>query len=157
MLNPPDGYPREWRQGMGAFGRNYGAALATRTSQQTARFLTAAALHEDFRYHPSASKNPWVRGFHAIGYTFVDKSDSGSNRIAFANFAGAAAAGFTPNLYLPERYNTLSRAETRMAFTFGEYAVRNLTREFAPELFKVARKLHLPATRFPIPEWWKRN
>jgi hypothetical protein len=154
MLNPPSGYPREWRQGMGAFGRMYGSRIATHTSEQTARFITAAVLHEDFRYRPSSSKNPLARSFHAFTFTFVDKSDSGHNRIAFSNFTAAAAGGFTPNLYMPAGYDTLSRAETRMAFAFGSFAAQNLAREFAPELFKLTRKLHVPFPRIPIPDWW---
>src|ERR1035438_3312630 len=154
MLNPRIGYPREWRQGMGAFGRIYGTSLATHTSEQTARFLTAAVLHEDFRYRPSTSKSPMVRSLHAVAFAFVDKSDGGNNRIAFSNFAAATAGAFTPNLYLPAGYNTLSRAETRMASAFGGFAARNLTREFAPTLFKATQKLHVPFPRVPIPAWW---
>ena len=154
MLNPPSGYPREWRQGMGAFGRIYGSRLAAHTSEQTARFMVAAVLHEDFRYRRSTSKNPLARSFHALAFTFVDKSDSGHNRIAFSNFAAAAAGGFTPNLYMPAGYDTLSRAETRMAFAFGSLAMRNLTREFAPELFRITRKIHIPFPRIPVPDWW---
>jgi hypothetical protein len=154
MLNPPSAYPREWRQGMGAFGRIYGSRLATHTSEQTARFATAAILHEDFRYRRSESKNAFARSFHAIAFTFVDKSDGGHNRIAFSNFAAAAAGGFTPNLYMPAGYNTVSRAETRMAFAFGGFAIQNLTREFAPELFKAVHKLHIPFPRIPVPDWW---
>jgi hypothetical protein len=154
MLRPPSAYPREWRQGMEAFGRIYGSSIATRASEQTARFLTAAVLHEDFRYRPSTSKNPWARSFHALAFTFIDKSDSGHNRIALANYLGAAAGGFTPNLYLPDGYNTLSHGETRMAIAFGGFAVRNLTREFAPELFRLTHRHHIPFPRIPVPEWW---
>jgi len=154
MLNPPKAYPKEWRQGMGAFGRFYGSGLATRMSEQSARFLTAAILREDFRYRPSASKNPLARSLHAVAFTLVDKSDSGHDRIAFSNFAAAAAGGFTPNLYMPAGYNTRSRAETRMAFAFGGFAIRNLTREFVPELFKITHKRHIPFPRIPIPAWW---
>jgi hypothetical protein len=154
MLHPRSAYPREWRQGVGAFGRIYGSSLATHTSEQTARFLTAAVLHEDFRYRPSTSKNPLVRSLHAVAFALVDKSDNGNNRIAFSNFAAAAAGAFTPNLYLPAGYNTLSRAETRLASAFVGFAVRNLTREFAPTLFKATHKLHAPFPRIPIPAWW---
>lgn len=154
LLNPPSAYPRQWRHGVGAFGRIYGSSLASHTSEQTARFVTAAFLHEDFRYRPSSSKNVFVRGLHAVAFAVVDKSDSGHDRIAFSNFAGAAAGAFTPNLYLPAGYNTLSRAESRMAFNFGGIAIRNLTREFAPDLFRSTRKLHLPFPRIPIPAWW---
>jgi hypothetical protein len=116
-----------------------------------------AVLHEDFRYRPSASHNVLARTFHAIAFTFVDKSDSGHNRVAFANFAGAAAGGFAGNLYLPPGYNNLSHAETRAAMEFAGFATRNVSREFAPELLRFSRKLHVPFPRIPIPEWWTRG
>jgi len=154
MADPPSAYTRDWRLGLGAFGRNYGNALAVQTSTQTGRFLAGALLHEDFRYRPSTSKNPLVRTFHAFAFTFVDKSDSGHNRIAFANFAGAGAGGFVGNLYLPAGFNDRSHAETRVAFIFGSFAVQNLLREFAPELLNTSHKWHFPFPHIPLPEWW---
>ena len=121
---------------------------------QTGRFLTGALLHEDFRYRPSASTNPLARTFHALAFTFVDKSDSGHNRIAFANFLGAEAGGFVGNLYLPAGFNNLSHAETRTAIAFGSFAAQNLLREFVPTLLKATRKWHTPFPRIPVPEWW---
>jgi hypothetical protein len=85
--------------------------------------LTSAVLHEDFHYRPSTSRNPIARTFHALAFTFVDKSDSGHNQIAVSNFAGAGARGFAGNFYLPPGYNNLSHAETRTAFAFGTFAV----------------------------------
>ena len=66
LANPKSHYPREWKDGPGAFGRNYGDALAIVGSQRTARFLTGAALHEDPRYVRSSSKNPLMRTAHAL-------------------------------------------------------------------------------------------
>lgn len=154
MVNPKQGYPREWRLGAGAFGRNYGSALAQRSARETGRFAASALLHEDFRYRPSTSKNGFGRLAHAIGFTFVDQSDSGHNRLALANFVGAASSGFVGNLYLPHGYNNVSHAETRMAIAFGDFAIQNILREFAPDIAKVTGKLHLPFPRVPFPEWW---
>ncbi len=154
MADPPAEYPRDWRQGAGAFGRNYGNALAARTSLETGRFLTGALLHEDFRYRPSTSKNPFARSFHALAFTFVDKSDSGHNRIALANFAGAGASGFVGNLYLPAGYNDLSHADTRVAIAFGGLAAQNLLREFTPDLLRTTQRWHTPFPRIPLPQWW---
>jgi hypothetical protein len=154
MLHPRTSYPDDWRDGMGAYGRIYGASLATHTAAQTARFATAALLHEDFRYRPSASQHAPLRILHAVGFAFVDRSDGGHAMPAVSNFVSAAAGGFTPNLYLPAGYDTLSRAESRMALAFVGYATRNITREFAPELFRATRRLHVPFPRVPIPEWW---
>lgn len=154
MVDPPGDYPRAWKDGAGAFGRGYGNDLARHESTETGRFLAGALLHEDFRYRPSASRNPLVRGFHAVAFTFVDQSDSGHKQIAMANFIGAGAGGFVGQLYLPPGFNNLSHTEAQTVIQFGTFAARNLLREFEPELLKVAVKLHLPRTDFPIPEWW---
>jgi hypothetical protein len=151
MANPTKHYPREWKDGAGAFGRQYGDSIAMATSQRTARFLTGAALHEDPRYVRSTSKNPLVRTTHALAFTFIDKTDSGRNTIAFSNFAGAAAGGFVGNAYLPHGYNDLTHAEQRMAFQFTSIAIQNIAAEFQPQWGPVVRKLRINKI---IPEWW---
>lgn len=154
MADPPKHYPRDWKDGGGAFGRNYGSYLAGRSARETGRFATAAILHEDFRYRPSASKNVVGRVAHAIGYTFVDRSDAGHARLAMANFVAAGAGGFVGELYLPPGFNNLQHAGPRAAIEFGSLAGQNIGQEFAPELFRLSRKLHLPGLKMPIPEWW---
>ena len=77
MINPPNNYPRDWKDDAGAFGRNYGYRLADHTSRNTAQFMTGVLLHEDPRYQRSTSTNPFGRTVHALAYTVVDKTDSG--------------------------------------------------------------------------------
>jgi hypothetical protein len=154
MANPPAHYPREWRQGAEAFGRNYGDQLARESSMQTARFTVGALLHEDFRYRPADSKNTFARAGHALLFTFVDKSDSGHNRLAFASFAGAAAGGYVGNAYLPHGFNDVTHADARAAAMLSGFAANNLMREFEPEIFHFVKRMHLPFPRIPVPEWW---
>jgi hypothetical protein len=154
LLRPKAGYPRDWQHGPGAFGRLYGSELASRSALQAGRFAASALLHEDFRYRPAKSKNPVGRFLHAVGFTFVDRSDSGHDRIAIANFAGAAAGGFTSDLFLPRGFNDATHAGQRSMVAFGELAGRNVLREFAPDLARLVAKRHLPFPRSPIPEWW---
>ena len=151
MANPKNHYPHEWSDGAGAFGRLYGDSIATVTSERTARFLTGVALHEDPRYAPSHSKNPLMRTIHAVAFTFIDKTDSGRNTIAFSNFAGAAAGGFVGNAYLPHGYNDLTHAEQRMAIQFASIAIQNIAAEFQPQWGPIARKLRIQKI---LPEWW---
>jgi len=151
MANPRSHYPREWKDGPGAFGRLYGDTLAMATSQRTARFLTSAALHEDPRYVRSNSKNPLMRTMHAVAFTFVDKTDSGRNTIAFSNFAGAAAGGFVGSAYLPHGYNDLTHAQQRMAAQFASIAIQNIAAEFQPQWGPLVRKLRINKI---LPEWW---
>ena len=143
MANPPGhfptAYPAYWRQGSGGFGRNYGDAMAQRVSFETARFATAALTREDPRYAPSSSHSVLVRSLHAFSYTFIDLSDGGHSLPAFSNFAGAAAAGFVGNTYLPPGFSNVTHAGQRATLQFAFFGAGNLYREFAPQMPKPLR------------------
>lgn len=143
MANPPGKgtiqYPSEWRQGAGGFGRNYGGAFTERVTFHTARFLTGVVTREDPRYRPSTSHNLFVRSLHAIAYSFIDLSDSGHRMPAISNFAGAMAAGFVGNSYLPSAFSDVTHAGQRATLRFGTLAAGNLFREFAPQIPKPVR------------------
>ena len=151
MLNPPRRYPRQWEDGGGAFGRWYGEQIATSTSNRTGQLLVEVALHEDPRYVPSGSTNALVRTFHAVAFSFVDKTDSGHNTFAFSNFAGAAAGGFVGMGFLPDGYNDVTHAERRALRGLESDAIRNIVTEFRPEWAPILRKIHIPSI---LPEWW---
>jgi hypothetical protein len=151
MINPPSNYPRDWKDGAGAFGRNYGYRLADHTYRNTAQFMTGVLLHEDPRYQRSTSTNPFGRAVHALAYTVVDKTDSGKNTIAASNFASAAAGGFVGMGILPDGYNDLTHAEQHMASEFLQLGIGNVITEFQPEWGPWAQKIHLPKI---LPAWW---
>ncbi len=147
LAKPPAGYPTQWRNGAAAFGRLYGDALALQTAQQTSRFLTGLALHEDLRYSPAASRKPLRRALHAITFAVFDRSDSGRMTLAASNFLSSAAGGFVGNAYLPRGYNDTTHAVQRMEFQFGFIAAGNLVNEFRPELRQLRKSLRLPRRR----------
>jgi len=151
MANPPSDYPKDWKDGAGAFGRLYGSTLATQTSKHTAEFLAEAAFHYDARYAPSKSDEKLARAAHAVGFVFVEKTDSGRTAFALPHFAGAAAGGSVGMADLPPGYNTLAKAGQRTGSELGQIAIRNLAQEFAPELAPIARFIRLPRI---IPVWW---
>lgn len=151
MLNPPNRYPREWKDGADAFGRNYGYRVADRTSRETAQFLTGFLLHEDPRYQRSTSTNAFRRTFHALAFTVVDKTDSGRNTLALSNFAAAGAGGFVGMGILPNGYNDLTHAEQHMASEFLQIAIGNVAAEFEPQWGPWVEKIHLPKI---LPAWW---
>jgi hypothetical protein len=134
-------YPSDWRQGPEGFARNYGDAFAERISTDTARFLTGIVTREDPRYVPSSSHNFFVRSFHAVSFTFIDRSDSGRPMAAISNFVGAAAGGFVGNAYLPTGFNNVTHAGQRATIRFGMQAAGNLFREFAPQIPQPMRSL----------------
>ena len=157
MARPPSGYPREWKDGAEAFGRNYGEALASKVALQTGRTGVAILLHEDFRYRRSETATGFGRLAHAIGYTFVDSSDDGHRRLAVANFAGAAAGGFTAAAILPDGYNSVGDGAKDSATRFGGLVFSNVAREYAPSIAKLFRGAHLPFPHLPIPEWYTKS
>lgn len=152
MANPKKNYPKDWKDGGGAYGRLYGSTFATQTSKHTAEFLTEVALHEDprYRFAPHGS-NTFVRIAHAIAFTFVDRTDSGRPTLAVANFAGAAAGGFTGMAYLPDGYNDVTHAGQRATAELARTAFANIAREYSPEWGPIIQKLHIPKI---IPAWW---
>ena len=155
MANPPAGFPHEWKTGGGGYGRLYGDALARRESQQAAQFVVGALLREDPRYLPAEGRGALGRVAHAVGFVLVDKSDSGRNMPAIANFAGVAANGFVANAYLPRGFNDATHAGQQSAVALGWIAVRNLANAFCPEWGPWMTKLHLPLVHPPCGERMK--
>ena len=151
MARPNRDYPREWQDGIGALGRNYGSTVAQRTAKTTAEFGTQVIFHEDPRYQRSDSPNPIVRVGHAVGWTFFDKSDSGHRMLAASTFTSAVAGSFIGMAYLPAGYNDASHAEQRMAGAIGGRAISNILTEFETTWGPLARKIRLPKL---LPEWW---
>jgi hypothetical protein len=151
MLNPPNRYPREWKDGAEAFGRTYGYKVTDRTARESAQFLTGFLLHEDPRYERSTSTNPLRRTFHALAFTVIDKTDSGRNTLAMSNFASAAAGGFVGMGILPNGYNDVTHAEQHMASEFLQIAIGNVATEFEPQWGPLAKKIHLQKI---LPAWW---
>ena len=151
MANPKSTYPREWKDGAGAFGRNYGYRVADHTSRDTAQLLTDILLHEDPRYLRSTSTNPLGRTVHALAFTIFDKTDSGRTTFAAGNFASAAAGGFVGMGILPDGYNDMTHAEQHMATELGSIAIGNLLTEYEPLWGPWAKKLRIPKI---LPAWW---
>jgi len=151
MLNPPSKYPKEWKDGADAFGRNYGYRVADHTSRNTAQFLTGALLREDPRYLRSTSTNPFARTAHALAFTIFDKTDSGRTAFAASNFAAAAAGGFVGMGILPHGYNDITHAEQHMASEFLQIGIGNVITEFEPQWGPWAKKLRIPKL---LPGWW---
>ena len=151
MANPKSTYPREWKDGAAAFGRNYGYRLADVTSKNSAQFLTDVLLHEDPRYQRSTSTNPLGRTFHALAFTVFDKTDSGRTTFAAGNFAAVAAGGFVGMGILPDGYNDMTHAEQHMVTELGSIAIGNLLTEYEPEWGPWAKKLRIPKI---LPAWW---
>ena len=144
IASPSHDYPREWKDGAGAFGRNYGAELARHTAGGVTRFAIAAVDREDPRYFASTSRRFAPRFVHALMFTISDRSNSGRRTLALSNFAGATAAGFVGMPYEPAGFNDVTHATQRASVEFATFGVHNVVTEFAPEIASALRKMHFP-------------
>ncbi len=152
MADPPKRYPREWKDGGQAFGRNFGDAFAVQTAANTGKFLAGSILREDPRYFPDTKHAVAHRIVYALFFTVVDRSTRGRPRLALSNLAGAAAGGFVGRAYLPDRYSDNIHAGQRSGGLFVGYiptqlvgyATGNLVSEFTPDFKALGRALHVP-------------
>ena len=141
MADPPDKYPREWRDGGQAFGRLYGAEFARHTAGGVTHFAVAALDGEDPRYYFSTKHGYVPRAFHALLFTVIDQSNSGHRTLAVSNIAGSAAAGAVGMAFYPDGYRDLTHAYQRAAVETTTFASHNLIAEFSPEIVHVLRAL----------------
>ena len=156
IAKPASGLPRDWHDGAEAYGRLYGDSFARNGAEGIARFSAAVMLHEDPRYRRSESSFVIPRFSHALMFTFVDRTDGGHATLAVSNFAGAAANGFLGNVYLPSGFNDLTHAGQRGIDTLAGLAGQNVLQEFAPDLGRALKMLHIPHIPLP-PVWWTPN
>ncbi len=144
MISPPRAYPREWRQGAGAYGRQVGHFFAMNATSYTVAAGFAALTGEDPRYHPSTDKAFSKRFGHALLSTFVARGDKGGRRPAVSLWAGAVAGGFVTKAYMPRGFNDSVHAGQWTLINFASFASDNFRQEFSPEFKRLAKKLHIP-------------
>ena len=127
--------PKSWGQGLGAYGKRYGASFA---DNGIGTFMTTAilpsALHEDPRYYQMGHGAFTHRTFYSLGRLFVARTDSGHSRLNYSELIGnAAAAGISNSYHAPE-----DRTLGRNLGTYGMLdmwdGVSNLMKEFWPDI-----------------------
>ena len=151
MADPPSHYPREWSDGAGAFGRNYGSELGRHVASGYTHFAAAAVLREDPRYFRYNGTGFGKRTLHAILFTLADRSDSGHRTLAVSNFMGAAGGGFVGMAWEPDGFDDVTHAYQRSAVELGGYGSTNILYEFSPELTRLLVKCRLGRFRNLMP------
>ena len=132
MAPPPKVYPDDWRQGMGAYRRNFSAVLGRIQAAEFGRFVVGVALREDPRYCPSPNPAIGAKIVHAIRFTLIDRSDSGRRRPAFTNLIGATTRRFIGDAYLHGDYSNLRHAGERTGVEMGTFAAGMYSTSLGP-------------------------
>ncbi len=81
-----------WGRGADNYTNHLVASFSQRLVKYGIQSGAAAVLHEDLRYRPSLSRNPWKRSVHALVSTLVLETPRG-NDIALANVVAAVGSG----------------------------------------------------------------
>jgi hypothetical protein len=130
-----------WGHGTDRFTNHLIASFTQRLVTYGIQSGAAAALHEDLRYKPSLSHNPFKRAEHALVSTFVLETPRGKD-IALANILAAVGSGMVINASLPGRENSIHPGTWSLAgLDLLGFAEGNLWNEFKPDI------KHLVTTR----------
>ena len=127
--------PAAYGEGVGAYGKRLGAAMARRASSQfLGTFLLASALHQDPRFFV---RNDLAFGGsvkYAIRRVFVTRSDSGDQAFNWSGLLGMMGAEGLANAYYPDNYRTAANTFSRFGFDMLGNAAGNLLRQYWPRI-----------------------
>jgi hypothetical protein len=126
--------PPQWGQGAEGFGRRFASAEGYLAVDNSIAFGLDVSFHVDPRYRrmPEAGFVPRLRN--AITQTFLANKDSGGRMINVSVIGGNLGAGMVSDAWEPKGYNSIGDGLSRGAFGIGYDVVRNVFREFGPDL-----------------------
>ena len=123
-------YP-DYGPGIGGYGKRFGAAYGDAvTGRMVGSAILPTLLHQDPRYFYQGSGSVTSRALHAMGSTFLTRSDRGTTQINFSHLGGGLAAGAVANAYHPPASRGLGLTFETFGITTGANMIGNLFREF---------------------------
>ncbi|HEV3037352.1 MAG TPA: hypothetical protein VHA33_06165 [Candidatus Angelobacter sp.] len=124
-------------QGLGGYGKRFGAALLDGTS---ARFFGTYAfpslLHQDPRYFRKGDGSAWSRVGYSLTRSFVTRADSGKRQPNWSNVFGKFTSAGLSNLYYPAEDRGGNLTLTRVAISLSYQTLGNFAIEFWPEIHR---------------------
>jgi len=130
--NSLQGYGQEY----GAFGKRFGSALATSTTNQYFKtFLLPTLLHEDPRYFVLLHGTMAKRVLYAITRVVVTQTDARTVDVNWSGIAGPLMAEGLANVYLPSEQRTVGKTFRRYGIRIAVGAASNIVKEYWPTIF----------------------
>jgi len=128
------GKPPQWGGGAEGFGHRFADAEGYVAARDSIAFGLDVTFHLDPRYRrmPEAGFVPRLRN--AIAQTFLANKDSGGRMINVSVIGGDLGAGLVSDAWEPKGYNSIGHGLSRGAFGIGYDVLRNVFREFGPDL-----------------------
>jgi hypothetical protein len=119
-------------QGASGFAKRYVASYADwAIGYHMTEAVFPTLLHQDPRYFRKGSGGKWSRLAHAVGQTFVSRSDSGKRMFNWSEVGGDATAVAVSQAYYPDG-RSAGTAAGKLGVYIGMTAVSNVLKEFWP-------------------------
>lgn len=117
--------------GWSGYGKRYGTAYANHVaSEMFTRAIYPSIFHQDPRYFVMEKGSTRQRALHAMGSTFVTRSDRGGHRFNYSEVLGDLSAAALAEAYYPPRERGPSVFVVNGFGAIGGNMVDNLFREF---------------------------
>ena len=127
-------------QGMGGYGKRFGASMATGASAEFfGTFLLSSLLHRDPRFFVKLQGGPVRRIGYALSRLVVARTDEGTEAANWPGILGPLLAESMANSYLPAEEQTAGRTFQRYGVSFGLTASANIFKEYWPDIFRSLR------------------
>ena len=118
----------------GYFSRVGGSYATFATKHMVGSFALASIFHQDPRYSPSGRQSRSARLGYALSRVVVTRGDNGRTQFNICTLGGAFGAGLISNAWHEPPDNTFRRGLSRGGMTLGVETLRNVFREFWPDI-----------------------
>jgi hypothetical protein len=132
--------PKEWGDGLAAYGRRVASTEACGVIHGVLAFGLDTTLHQDPRYYRATRKGLFRRMVHAARETILTRTDAGGETLSTWRLGSAYGAEFISNLWYPDRLDTVRLGFLQGSLRVGFDLVSNLSAEFWPDLKKKLRR-----------------
>lgn len=132
--------PKEWGDGMAAYGRRVASTEACGVIHSVLAFGLDTTLHQDPRYFRSSRKGFFRRMAHVARDTVLTHTDSGGETFSTWRMGSAYGEAFISNLWYPDRLDTVRLGFLQGSLRVGFDLVSNLAIEFWPDVKKKIRR-----------------
>jgi hypothetical protein len=132
--------PAGWELGAEGYGMRFGDNYARFTIRDSLEAIGAAALRHEVRYIPSRSRSKTKRVLHALAGNFRTYNEHGEWRPHYSRIASAFASNYVAHTWRPPENMTAGNVLGGAAFQLMFGAMRNIAREFRPEINRLMRR-----------------
>lgn len=138
--------PKRWGQGSEGYAIRFASAEGFTAAHNGVALISDVAFHLDPRYRRMPGAGFKARLWNAVSQTFIANKDSGGKTINVSELTGNFGAGFIANYWQPRGYDSTGDALTRGALGLAYHTLKNVAREFVPDLLHHGNRAAAPAS-----------